>query len=283
MDPETLELLRRSHQLFGLPAAPPELHGDDDPRLDKRLAGNAGLHGRGGHQQYVNDLTKMRETLRAAAGNDAELGKILGQLAADHAEGHRSTTEVLDAAAADTAPASDTSMGNREAIARKAVYLRHQHDTIRGAHARARHTTAALRALRYRRGHAHGISPDLLRRLPHTRGGNALKHALTQLGVDYVWGGTSPGKGLDCSSLMQYAWDRVGVHIPRTTWDQIHVGAAVSHSEVQPGDLVFPASAHGGHVQMYAGNGKVIEAPYTGAKVRITEMPNQIMAIRRPL
>lgn len=285
MDPETLELLRRAHAIFGpSPTTPPNIHSNNEhDDLDKRLAGNAELHGGGGHQQYVEELARFRSALRGSTGNDAELSKILAQLAADHAEGHRSTKEVLDAAAADTAPASDTPLGQREAIARKAAYLRRQHDAIREAHARARRTTAALRALHYGRSHHHRISPELLRRLPHTRGGNALKHALSQLGIDYVWGGTSPGKGLDCSGLTQYAWREAGVHIPRSSYAQMHVGAAVPRADIQPGDLVFPASANGGHVQMYAGNGKVIEAPYSGAKVRISEMPHQIMAIRRPL
>ena len=59
-------------------------------------------------------------------------------------------------------------------------------------------------------------------------------------------------------------------------------GIAVPVSQVAAGDLVFPASAHGGHVQMYAGGGKVIEAPYSGASVRIADMPRSVMAIRRP-
>lgn len=285
MDPDTLELLRRAHEIFGAPAAAPPVPGDTSGEVDQRLAGNADLHGGGGHQRYVEDLTQLRASVRASAENDAELRKILAELAASHTEGHRRTKDILDAAHADTAPGSDTPIGQREAITRKAAYLRHQQQAIREAHSKARHTTEALRALRYRRRHgsSHHISPELLGRLPHTRGASALKHALTQLGVDYVWGGENPGKALDCSGLTQLAWRAAGVHIPRTTFEQIHSGVAVPRGDIAPGDLVFPASAHGGHVQMYAGNGKVIEAPYTGAKVRITAMPHDIMAIRRPL
>ncbi|WP_244975700.1 C40 family peptidase [Mycobacterium kubicae] len=88
---------------------------------------------------------------------------------------------------------------------------------------------------------------------------------------------------MDCSGLVQYAWREAGINLPRTSQAQMNFGAAVPRADIQPGDLVFPSSAAGGHVQMYAGNGKVIEAPYSGATVRITQMPSQVMAIRRPL
>lgn len=285
MDPETLELIRRSHALFGSTSPPPTINGGHNPPLDQALAGNAELHTGGGQSQYTAELTRFRNALNGSAHNDTELRQILARLAASHAEGHQQTRTILDAAAADPAPSTDTPMGRRELHARKAAYLRQQREAIAQAHAHARRTTAALRTLRYRRDHPHEhrINPELLRHLPHTRGANALKHALTQLGVNYVWGGTTPGKGLDCSGLVQYAWREAGINLPRTSQAQMHFGALVPRADIAPGDLIFPASAAGGHVQMYAGNGKVIEAPYSGATVRITQMPAQISAIRRPL
>lgn len=116
--------------------------------------------------------------------------------------------------------------------------------------------------------------------------------AQTQLGVPYSWGGgtpSGPGRGFgrgantvgfDCSSLVQYAWAKAGVQLPRVTYDQMKVGRAVPNvSQAKPGDLLFP---HAGHVQMYIGNGKVIEAPYTGGRVRITGLRGSYVAIRRP-
>ncbi|WP_244975698.1 hypothetical protein [Mycobacterium kubicae] len=109
MDPETLELLRRAHAVFGTPSAQPTVNGaDNPPPLDQRLAGNAGLHTGGGQPQYRAELTRFRNALAASAGNDTELRKILAQLAADHAEGHQRTRTVLDAAGADPAPAANT-------------------------------------------------------------------------------------------------------------------------------------------------------------------------------
>jgi len=116
--------------------------------------------------------------------------------------------------------------------------------------------------------------------------------AKTQLGVPYSWGGgTTSGKsrgfgrgastvGFDCSSLVQFAWAKAGVNIPRTTYDQIKTGSAVgSMKDARPGDLLFPNT---GHVQMYVGNGRVIEAPRTGGRVQIVPARSSYISIRRP-
>lgn len=114
------------------------------------------------------------------------------------------------------------------------------------------------------------------------------------LGTPYSWGGgtpSGPGRGFgrgantvgfDCSSLMQNAWAAAGVKLPRTTYEQIKVGRAIPSNQMsawQPGDLVFP---HTGHVQMYIGNGKVIEAPRTGGHVQIVPARSSYIAVRRP-
>ena len=73
--------------------------------------------------------------------------------------------------------------------------------------------------------------------------------------------------------------DEDRLDVDRTTYDQITDGIPVARSQVQPGDLVFP---HAGHVQMAIGNGLVVEAPYSGATVRISRLGDNI-AIRRPV
>lgn len=283
MDPETLELLHQAHALFGVPPASPALPGGDHHDLDHRLERNTGVPIGGAQQVYNADLDKARAAIKGAVSHDATLRAAIAKVVAEHEEARVQSQRILDAAHADTAPASDTPMGQREAMARKAAYLRAHHDLLTRTRAHARASAAELRALGYRRRHGARIDPELLRHIPPGRGGAALKEALTQLGVKYVWGGTAWGKGIDCSGLTQGAWARAGVHIPRTTWDQIHIGVAVPPSRIAVGDLVFPSSAGGGHVQMYAGHGKVIEAPYTGASVRIVDMPHGVMAIRRPI
>lgn len=113
----------------------------------------------------------------------------------------------------------------------------------------------------------------------------------SQIGVPYSWGGGGPNGpsrgfgrgantiGFDCSSLMQYGWARVGVMLPRTTYDQIKVGTAVQRGQEIPGDLVFP---HLGHVAGVTRPGWVIHAPYTGATVQERPMYGHVIAIRRP-
>lgn len=93
----------------------------------------------------------------------------------------------------------------------------------------------------------------------------AIAFALAQVGDPYQWGAEGPDKW-DCSSLMQAAYKAGGIHIPRTTGMQIGVGMRVQSSALQPGDLVFTKP---GHVQMYIGNGQIVEAPRTGLNVRV--------------
>lgn len=108
----------------------------------------------------------------------------------------------------------------------------------------------------------------------------AVKLAEHYLGTPYVYGGDKPG-GFDCSGLLQYVWGKNGVNIPRTTYQQWSAGKAVGLHQLQPGDAVFfrgsdPMVQGGkvlpGHVAMYIGNGKVIQAPHTGADVQISSL-----------
>ncbi|ACU53111.1 NLP/P60 protein [Acidimicrobium ferrooxidans DSM 10331] len=97
----------------------------------------------------------------------------------------------------------------------------------------------------------------------------ALAAATGEIGVPYVWGGSSPATGFDCSGLVQWAYAQAGVELPRTAAEQQTVGTLVpSLAAAQPGDLVFygnPAY----HVAIYAGNGMVVQAPMTGENVEL--------------
>jgi len=109
----------------------------------------------------------------------------------------------------------------------------------------------------------------------------AVGAALRQLGVPYRWGGETPRGGFDCSGLISYAWARAGVRLPRTTWDQIRVGVRIRGVKwLLPGDLMFPSR---GHVQMFIGRGKTVEAARTGTRVRIKPVRGYYIAIRRPV
>ncbi len=101
------------------------------------------------------------------------------------------------------------------------------------------------------------------------------------LGTPYVWGGTDPAKGLDCSGLVQRVYADLGYHLPRVASDQAAVGRAVSSlAQARPGDiLAFGSPAH--HVGIYIGGGQMIEAPRPGLKVRVGPVYETPTAIRR--
>ncbi|MBF6175661.1 NlpC/P60 family protein [Nocardia blacklockiae] len=111
----------------------------------------------------------------------------------------------------------------------------------------------------------------------------AIQVALAQVGDPYVWGAEGPNS-FDCSGLMQYSARAAGVNIPRVAADQYRSLPKVRPSDIQPGDLIFPAAQYNGgnpgHVMMYIGNGKCVEAPSAGKNVQVTSLPSSYYAAR---
>jgi len=103
-----------------------------------------------------------------------------------------------------------------------------------------------------------------------TTGAQIVAVAQRYIGVPYVYGGASPS-GFDCSGLVQYVFNQVGISIPRVAVDQSKGGQAVSRDNLQPGDLVFFGSPVS-HVGIYIGNGQFINAPKTGDVVKISSL-----------
>jgi cell wall-associated NlpC family hydrolase len=100
-------------------------------------------------------------------------------------------------------------------------------------------------------------------------GQRAVDVALEQVGKPYRYGGSGPDN-FDCSGLTSYAWRAAGVEIPRTSRDQYASSQRISRSDLRPGDLIFyhqPVS----HVAMYIGDGRVVEAPNSGNRVRVSD------------
>jgi len=91
--------------------------------------------------------------------------------------------------------------------------------------------------------------------------------ALRYLGVPYVWGGASPS-GFDCSGLVMYVYAQLGISLPHYTVAQWNATLPISSPE--PGDLVFFNGL--GHVGIYIGGGRFVDAPHTGSVVRIDSM-----------
>ncbi len=95
----------------------------------------------------------------------------------------------------------------------------------------------------------------------------AVQAAESRVGDPYVWGASGPGY-FDCSGLVMWAYAQAGVSLPHYSGSQYDDTVQIPMSDLEPGDLVFPADP-GEHVAMYIGNGEIVQAPYTGADVQI--------------
>ncbi|GER21648.1 hypothetical protein NCCP1664_01450 [Zafaria cholistanensis] len=113
-------------------------------------------------------------------------------------------------------------------------------------------------------------------------GGAIVATAKKYLGVPYVWGGTDPDKGLDCSGLVQLVLGELGVDMPRVARDQAKEGALVaSLAEARPGDLL--GMRNGSHIAIYLGDNRILHAPQPGESVSIRSLTSadDIDTIRR--
>ena len=91
---------------------------------------------------------------------------------------------------------------------------------------------------------------------PASNGQAIVDYACQFIGNPYVWGGTSLTNGADCSGFVQSVYAHFGVSLPRTTYDMVNSGYAVSYEEALPGDLIL----YDGHVGIYMGNGQIVNA-----------------------
>jgi cell wall-associated NlpC family hydrolase len=105
-------------------------------------------------------------------------------------------------------------------------------------------------------------------------GARAVSSAEGFLGVPYVWGGASPEYGFDCSGLVMYVYEQLGIHLSHFSGAQWSEGTRIPLEELAPGDLVFfyPGASGPGHVGIYIGGNNFIHAPHSGDVVRISSL-----------
>jgi len=103
---------------------------------------------------------------------------------------------------------------------------------------------------------------------PAEEGAQLVRVAAALIGTPYKFGGDDP-RGFDCSGLVFYSFDRLGIEVPRTAADQRRAARSVDLESLSPGDLVFfrTSARRVDHVGIYAGDGRFIHAPRSGAVV----------------
>jgi len=113
---------------------------------------------------------------------------------------------------------------------------------------------------------------------PQTAAGTSLGsevviRAIAMVGVPYRFGGSDPD-GFDCSGLVQYVYEELGIEVPRTAAEQYRAAAPVKLENIEPGDLLF-FRTHGkriSHVAIYAGSGRFVHAPQTGRLIELRSL-----------
>jgi len=243
-----------------------------------------------GPQGYLNEVglgqvlaQRGTDTLAESQANDV-VAKVFRNQAHD----------LLVAQQADLRAARDLKLAIQAAVARQGAFVRasrakrntlaHQLATSqahvaalqaarRAALAAEAAAAAARAAAAAQEGPSQAPSWALGSGASSTQGDIAANWALTQLGKPYQWGGAGPDS-YDCSGLTMDAWARAGVQLAHWTGYQWQSGPQIPLSDLQRGDLLFyatnnadPATIH--HVGIYIGNGMMVDAPYTGAFVRI--------------
>lgn len=128
--------------------------------------------------------------------------------------------------------------------------------------------------------HAVELTPPLVRFTPKRQlasysperafGHSVVAYARHFLGIPYRWGGSSPRSGFDCSGLVRFVYRRFGISLPHSSWGDLTRGHRIARGSLRPGDLVFFYGAS--HVGIYVGGGRFIDAPHTGARVRVSTM-----------
>jgi cell wall-associated NlpC family hydrolase len=103
-----------------------------------------------------------------------------------------------------------------------------------------------------------------------TVGERAAAIAVKAVGVPYRWGGASPASGFDCSGLVYWAYGRLGIELPHSSYALYDQGRQVARSRMMAGDLLFFSGL--GHVGIYVGRGRMVHAPHSGRLVEVVNL-----------
>jgi murein DD-endopeptidase len=117
-----------------------------------------------------------------------------------------------------------------------------------------------------------------------TVGERAAAVAVREVGVPYRWGGASPAAGFDCSGLVYWAYGRLGIELPHSSYALYGQGRRVTRARMKAGDLLFFSGL--GHVGIYVGRGRMVHAPHSGTRVQVVRLGSssyggRIVGVRR--
>jgi peptidoglycan DL-endopeptidase CwlO len=228
------------------------------------------------------DLSEIEARLHYLQSSEQRQAQVFERLAVDRQTLNQKLTELRAArakAAADQQQLAQLKSSIQAKVTSQKGTIERLNREIAAAAARARaRRLAAARAARAAEQAAQRAAPSPAPAPSPSSGGGggpvpppssraqvAVRAALSQVGKPYQWGGSGPNS-YDCSGLTMWAWAHAGVYLPHSAAMQYSVTARVS--QLQPGDLMFFGSPiH--HVAMYVGGGQMVEAPYTGALVRV--------------
>jgi cell wall-associated NlpC family hydrolase len=100
--------------------------------------------------------------------------------------------------------------------------------------------------------------------------------AISLLGKPYIWGGADL-TGFDCSGLVRFIYDQVGIPVPRTAAAQYSAAKPIALAGLKPGDLLFfrTQGQRISHVAIYTGEGRFIHAPRTGQPVEFRMLDDE--------
>lgn len=258
------------------------------------LHDSRGAAGRLARQQYQS-VTGLSPYLRLLLARDPQRaldeGHVIGQLARQRAEtvgrltaGEREAREL--AGRARKALAVRTALTERSRKQRDEVRrrLREVEKLLASLTAEQLAALAELERGRIAKAQKELVTSGALGHgstHPSAAGARAVRYAVQQLGKPYEWGAEGPAT-YDCSGLTSTAWGVAGTPIPRTSQEQWARLKRVPLVELRPGDLVvyFPEATH---VALYLGDGKVVQAPHPGARIKVSPIAaNPVLGAVRP-
>jgi cell wall-associated NlpC family hydrolase len=232
-------------------------------------------------------LDQQAAVALAGVSQAADAAKAAKQAVQAKAQQQRTQVAAINAQVASLSQALATARSHSAALAqaRRVGLARAAAERRAAAEAQAR---ALARARAGSGGRSHSFGGHAYGSHATSAGARAaIAFAMAQLGKPYQWGGAGPDTW-DCSGLTMAAWAAGGVTLPHWSVAQYELSTPVSAADARPGDLVFFAydpsnimTVH--HVALYLGSGMMIEAPFTGAFVRISSIYRpDLFAFGRP-